>query len=61
MRTLVLVAAIKRAYKRLVRRQPDNKERIGDRLALLAADPFHPLLQSYKLKGKLAGSWACSL
>jgi mRNA-degrading endonuclease YafQ of YafQ-DinJ toxin-antitoxin module len=27
----------------------------------LAADPFNPLLQSHKLKGKLAGSWACSV
>jgi len=29
-------------------------------LELLAADAFHPQLKSHKLKGKLAGSWACS-
>lgn len=26
-----------------------------------AEDPFHPTLQSHKLKGKLAGTWACTL
>ena len=29
-------------------------------LELLAADAFHPQLKTDKLKGKLAGSWACS-
>jgi hypothetical protein len=27
---------------------------------LLAEDAFHPQLKTHKLKGKLAGSWACS-
>ncbi len=29
-------------------------------LDLLAEDAFHPQLKTHKLKGKLAGSWACS-
>lgn len=29
-------------------------------LELLAADAFHPVLRTHKLKGKLANSWACS-
>jgi mRNA-degrading endonuclease YafQ of YafQ-DinJ toxin-antitoxin module len=29
-------------------------------LELLAEDAFHPQLKTHKLKGKLAGSWACS-
>jgi mRNA-degrading endonuclease YafQ of YafQ-DinJ toxin-antitoxin module len=29
-------------------------------LELLASDAFHPQLKTHKLKGKLAGSWACS-
>ena len=29
-------------------------------LNLLAEDAFHPQLKTHKLKGKLAGSWACS-
>ena len=29
-------------------------------LALLSEDAFHPQLKTHKLKGKFAGSWACS-
>ena len=29
-------------------------------LELLASDAFHPQLKTHKLKGKLAGPWACS-
>ncbi|NJM70636.1 MAG: type II toxin-antitoxin system mRNA interferase toxin, RelE/StbE family [Scytonema sp. RU_4_4] len=61
MRTLVLASSFKRAFKKLVRRQPELQELIEGRLRLLAADPFDPLLQTHKLKGKLAGSWACSV
>ncbi|MEH2376039.1 type II toxin-antitoxin system RelE/ParE family toxin [Nostoc sp.] len=57
MRTVVLASSFKRAFKRLVRRQPELQER----LASLTADPFDPLLQTHKLKGKLSGAWACSV
>lgn len=30
-------------------------------LQWLAEDPFHPTLHSHKLKGKLAGAWACTV
>ncbi|MCC5667526.1 plasmid stabilization system protein [Nostoc sp. CHAB 5784] len=60
MRTVVLASSFKRAFKRLVGRQPQLEERIQERLALLTADPFDPLLQTHKLKGKLSGAWACS-
>ncbi|MCC5638238.1 type II toxin-antitoxin system mRNA interferase toxin, RelE/StbE family [Nostoc sp. CHAB 5844] len=59
--TLVLASSFKRAFKRLVRRQPELQERIEERLMLLASDPFDPLLQTHKLKGKLSGAWACSV
>jgi mRNA-degrading endonuclease YafQ of YafQ-DinJ toxin-antitoxin module len=29
-------------------------------LELLASDCFHPRLKTHKLKGDLAGAWACS-
>jgi len=29
-------------------------------LESLAEDAFHPVLKTHKLKGELAGSWACS-
>ncbi|MEH2085310.1 type II toxin-antitoxin system RelE/ParE family toxin [Nostoc sp.] len=56
MRAIVLASSFQRAFKRLVRRQPELQERIGERLALLTADPFDPLLQTHKLKGKLSGA-----
>ncbi len=61
MKTLVFASSFKRAYKRLIKRQPELKEQIEERLALLANDPFEPLLQTHKLKGKLSGAWACSV
>jgi mRNA-degrading endonuclease YafQ of YafQ-DinJ toxin-antitoxin module len=33
---------------------------LGSALRLLEDDPFHATLRTHKLKGKLAGSWACS-
>jgi mRNA-degrading endonuclease YafQ of YafQ-DinJ toxin-antitoxin module len=60
-RTVVLASSFQRAFKRLVGRQPQLQQRIQERLALLTADPFDPLLQTHKLKGKLSGAWACSV
>lgn len=34
---------------------------IEETLESLAEDPFAPQLETHKLKGKLAGSWACSV
>ena len=50
-----------RAYKRLARRNPRLRQRVELSLQLLVEDPFHPALHSHKLKGKLAGSWACTV
>jgi addiction module RelE/StbE family toxin len=60
-KTLIFASSFKRAFKRLIKRQPELKEQIEERLALLANDPFEPLLQTHKLKGKLSGAWACSI
>jgi mRNA-degrading endonuclease YafQ of YafQ-DinJ toxin-antitoxin module len=50
-----------RAFKRALRRQPDLRERVERTLKLLAEEPFHPRLHSHKLKGELAGAWACTV
>lgn len=50
-----------RAFKRAVRRQPGLQARIERTLQQLAEDPFHPTLHSHKLKGELAGAWACTV
>lgn len=49
-----------RAFKQALRRQPELRERVEQALKLLAGDPFHPMLHSHKLKGELAGAWACT-
>ena len=61
MSTLVWSAAFVRAIKRAVRRQPELQARVERTLQQLAEDPFHPILHSHKLKGKLAGVWACTV
>jgi len=50
-----------RAFKRLSRRQPDLLIKVEQTLKLLVEDPFHPSLHTHKLKGKLAGAWACTV
>jgi len=50
-----------RAFKRVTRRRPVLRDRIERTLRQLTEDPFHPSLRSHKLKGELAGAWACSV
>ncbi|MBC7225815.1 MAG: type II toxin-antitoxin system YafQ family toxin [Thermoflexales bacterium] len=61
MRALVWSATFIRAFKRAIRRQPELRARIEQTLRQMAEDPFHPTLHSHKLKGELAGSWACTV
>ena len=58
---LVWAAAFVCAYKRAASRQPALRGRIRRVLQQLAEDPFHPSLHSHKLKGELAGVWACTV
>jgi len=60
-RTLVWSAAFVRAFKRAVRRQPELRARVECTLKQLAEDPFYRTLHSHKLKGELAGAWACTV
>ena len=61
MKTLVWSSAFVRALKRATRRRPAWQASIERTLRQLAEDPFHPSLRSHKLKGQLAGAWACSV
>jgi addiction module RelE/StbE family toxin len=61
LRTLVFSSSFKREFKAIIRRRPELKQRIEDRLRVLANDPFDPSLRTHKLKGKLAGSWSCTV
>jgi mRNA-degrading endonuclease YafQ of YafQ-DinJ toxin-antitoxin module len=45
----------------MVRRKPDLSARVENVPKLLVEDPFHPTLHTHKLKGDLAGLWACTV
>ena len=59
MRTLVWDSSFRRAFKRVVRKNPQLETKIFEVLKLLIADPFTPALKAHKLKGQLQGLWAC--
>jgi mRNA-degrading endonuclease YafQ of YafQ-DinJ toxin-antitoxin module len=59
-RLLLPTKAFERSAKRLVLKDPSRAEDLRLTLHLLAEDAFHPKLKTHKLKGALAGSWACS-
>ena len=50
-----------RAFKRLIRKNPQLRPLIEQTLQKLTKDPFHPGLRSHKLKGDLSDIWACSI
>ncbi len=50
-----------RAFKRLVRQNPQLRPQIDQTLTQLAQDPFHPSLRTHKLTGNLADIWSCSI
>nr|VFJ45779.1 MAG: addiction module toxin, RelE/StbE family [Candidatus Kentron sp. FW]VFJ46526.1 MAG: addiction module toxin, RelE/StbE family [Candidatus Kentron sp. FW] len=61
MRELIWSSAFVRASKRAIRKTPALRANIEKTLRDLAEDPFLPHLGTHKLKGKLSGSWACSV
>jgi len=58
---LLRSSAFIRAARRAVRRRASATNDIQAALTQLAEDAFHPHLRTHKLKGKLAGSWACTV
>ena len=61
MRSLIWSAAFVRAFKKAIRCRPELREKSEIVLQMLVDDPFHPTLRSHKLKGQLAGVWACTV
>ena len=59
-RVLLQSTAFVRAARRLVQKHPETAPTLQAALAALAEDAFQPALKTHKLKGELAGSWACS-
>ncbi len=61
MRIITFESSFKQAYKSLIKKRPDLKLKVEAILYLLATDAFEPSLQTHKLKGQLAGLWACTV
>jgi addiction module RelE/StbE family toxin len=59
-RELLWSNTFRRALRRVVKRQPRLFDGITATLRLLQEDPFAAQLATHKLKGPLAGTWACS-
>ncbi|CCQ63450.1 type II toxin-antitoxin system YafQ family toxin [Crocosphaera watsonii] len=58
---LVADKNFKRAFKRLVKKNPQLKDKVLGILDILEKDPFTTSLKSHKLTGNLEGYWSCSV
>ncbi len=59
-RVLLQSAAFVRAARRLMKKHPEAGPTLEATFAALMEDAFQAVLKTHKLKGELAGSWACS-
>jgi len=59
-RLLLPSNAFLRSAKRLARKRPELADDLRLTLELLSEDALDPSLKTHKLKGSLAGSWACT-
>ncbi len=46
---------------RTIKKHPTLNKDIEKTLRVLVKEPFAPHLETHKLKGKLSGSWACTV
>lgn len=59
-RVLLQSPAFSRDLRRWLKLHPDSAEDMEALLEQLSADSSHPSLRTHKLRGTLAGCWACS-
>ena len=59
-RVLLQSAAFLRAARRLMKKHPEAGPALEATFAAIMEDAFQAVLKTHKLKGELAGSWACS-
>ena len=58
---LVTYNSFKRAFKKLIKKNPQLQNKVLGILDLLENDPFTSSLKSHKLTGELDGYWSCSV
>ena len=61
MRSLIWGKTFVRALKRTIKKHPTLNKDVEETLRVLVKAPFAPQLETHKLKGKLSGSWACTV
>ena len=61
MRKLIWGKTFLRAFRKTIKKNPQLRNNIEETLRQLAENPFEARLSTHKLKGKLSGSWACSV
>jgi mRNA interferase YafQ len=61
MRILIWGKTFVKSFRHFSKKHPDLIIDAERTLKLLIEDPFAPQLETHKLKGKLAGSWACKV
>ena len=61
MRKLIWGKTFIRAFNRTIKKYPMLSKDIEETLKVLVEETFAPQLETHKLKGKLSGSWACSV
>ncbi len=59
-RVILRSTAFVREARRLIKKHPEFGPTLEATFAALVEDAFQPELKTHKLKGELAGSWACS-
>ena len=55
---LVWYKSFARAYKKVVKKNPGIREKLKEALELFVKNPYHPVLGTHKLSGKLKGHHA---
>jgi addiction module RelE/StbE family toxin len=58
---LVWYKSFTRDFKKIIKKNPDLKEKLCEALELFVNEPYHPLLGTHKLSGKLKGHHAFGL
>ena len=59
-RTLLRSPTFGRDLRSWLKSRPDTAASVEATLEQLSADAVHPSLRTHKLRGQLAGCWACS-
>lgn len=61
MTNIQLTSSFKKAYKKLVRKDPQLALVFVEKIILFLQDPYHAALSTHKLTGSLAGAHAFSI